>query len=106
MFLRSTEDEASVSVSCKQGQFNDCASTNTQEVLQDTRFEQRDLDITQFNGVHKLGDATLERLPEWLGWLEGVRDSEITWFYTDSQATTDLPHETRTKFVETFDERG
>ncbi len=106
MFLRSTEDEASVSVSCKQGQFNDCATTNTRELLQDTRFEQRDLDITQFNGVHKLGDATLDRLPEWLGWLEGARDSEITWFYTDSKATTDLPNETRTKFVETFDDSG
>ncbi|TNF86912.1 MAG: hypothetical protein EP301_07815, partial [Gammaproteobacteria bacterium] len=106
MFLRNTEDEASVSVSCKQGQFNDCATTNTQEVLQDTRFEQRDLDITQFNGVHKLGAATLDRLPEWLGWLEGVRDSEITWFYTDSKATTDLPSESRTKFVETFDASG
>ena len=106
MFLRNTEDEASVSVSCKQGQFNDCAETNTQELLQDTRFEERELDITQFNGVHKLGDATLDRLPEWLGWMERVRDSEISWFYTDSQATTDLPSETRTKFVETLDDAG
>jgi outer membrane receptor protein involved in Fe transport len=106
MFLRNTEDEASVSVSCKQGQFNDCVTTNTREVLQDTRFEQRDLDITQFNGVHKLGDATLDRLPEWLGWLEGARDSEIKWFYTDAEATTDLPNETRVKFVETFDDGG
>ena len=104
MFLRNSEDEASVSLSCKQGQFNDCASTNTRERLQDTRFEQRDLDITQFNGTHKLGDATLERLPEWLSWLEGVRDSEVNWFYTDSKATTDLPQETRVKFVETLDD--
>ncbi len=106
MFLRNTEDEASVSLSCQQGQFNDCESTNTRERLQDTRFEQRDLDITQFNGTHKLGDATLERLPEWLGWLEGVRDSEVNWFYTDSTADTDLPQETRVKFVETLDDDG
>ncbi len=104
MFLRNTEDEASVTVNCKQGQFNDCVDIQTQEVLQDIRFEQRDLDVTQFMGTHKLGDATLDRLPEWLGWLEGARDSEVTWFYTDSQATTDLPQETRAKFVETFDQ--
>ncbi|MEM8766926.1 MAG: TonB-dependent receptor [Pseudomonadota bacterium] len=103
MFLRNTEDEASVTVNCKQGQFNDCVDFQTQEVLQDIRFEQRDLDVTQFMGTHKIGDATLEKLPEWLGWLENVRDSEITWFYTDSKATTDLPQETRAKFVETFD---
>jgi len=106
MFLRNTEDEASVSLSCKQGQFNDCETTNTRERLQDIRFEQRDLDITQFNGTHKLGDATLDRLPQWLGWLEGVRDSEVNWFYTDSSATTDLPNETRVKFVETLDDNG
>lgn len=103
MFLRNTEDEASVSVSCKQGQFNDCSSSSTQEMLQDIRFEQRDLDITQFNGVHRLGDATLDRLPDWLGWLERIRDTEVTWFYTDAVAETDLPNETRVKFVETFD---
>lgn len=106
MFLRNSEDEASVSLSCKQGQFNDCLSTNTRERLQDVRFEQRDLDITQFNGTHKLGDATLARLPGWLGWLEGVRDSEVNWFYTDAEATTDLPQEARVKFVETLDANG
>jgi TonB-dependent receptor len=106
MFLRNTEDEASVSVSCQLGQFNDCATTNDREILQDIRFEQRDLDVTQFNGTHKLGDATLDRLPEWLGWMEGIRDSEINWFYSDSKATTDLPNETRVKFVESFDDAG
>ncbi len=103
MFLRNTEDEASVSLSCKQGQFNDCASTSDRERLNDIRYEQRDLDVTQFNGVHTLGSATLDRLPEWLGFLESVRGSEVTWFYTDASAETDIPNETRVKYVERLD---
>lgn len=103
MFLRNTEDEASESNSCKQGQFNDCGTTSTQELLKDIRYEQRDLDVTQFSGRHVLGAATLDRLPEWLGFLEAIRGSEVTWFYTDSKAQTDLPNETRVKFVETLD---
>lgn len=103
MFLRNTEDEASDSISCKQGQFNDCGTTYTQERLKEIRYEQRDLDVTQFSGTHELGSETLDRLPDWLGFLESVRGSEITWFYTDSKAQTDLPNETRVKFVETLD---
>lgn len=103
MFLRNTEDEASESISCKQGQFNDCASTNDQERLHDIRYERRDLDVTQFNGVHTLGDATLARLPEWLDFLERARNSEVNWFYTDAMAKTEVPNEARVKFVERLD---
>ncbi|MGE0623841.1 MAG: TonB-dependent receptor [Pseudomonadales bacterium] len=102
MFLRNSEDEAAATRTCRQGQFNDC-TTGTQELLQDIRFEERDLDVTQFTGEHKLGDATLSRLPEWLAFLETFRDTSASWFYTDSSAETDLPQELRSKFVQTFD---
>ena len=103
LFLRNTEDEATRTISCAQGQFNDCNASATQERLDDIRFERRDLDVTQFSGTHTLGVDTLAMLPDWMGFLDTVRDTEITWFYTDARAKTDLPNEVRVKFVETFD---
>lgn len=106
MFIRNTEDEANLSQQCSAGQDNrECEdqSNPTRGKTEKIRFEQRDLDITQFKGEHKLGDATLDRLPEWLGFLEGVRDSEVTWFYTDSKAATDLPNETTVQYVDGLD---
>jgi TonB-dependent receptor len=106
MFIRNTEDEANLSEQCSLGQDNrECEDevSPTRGRTEKLRFEQRDLDVTQFKGVHTLGDASLERLPEWLGWLEGVRDSEVTWFYADSKAATDIPNETTVQFVEGLD---
>jgi len=103
LFLRNSEDEASSTVNCRAGQYNDC-STGVQERLNDIRFEQRDLNVTQFIGEHTLGDATLSRLPEWLGFLEAFRGTSAEWFYSKSKAETDLPNEVRAKYVETFDQ--
>lgn len=106
MFIRNTEDEANLSQQCSAGQDNrECEdeSNPTRGKTERIRFEQRDLDITQFQGEHTLGDATLDRLPDWLGWMEGLRDSEVTWFYTDSKATTDLPNETTVQYVDGLD---
>jgi outer membrane receptor protein involved in Fe transport len=103
MFIRNTEDEATSTVNCRAGQYNDC-TTGVQERLNDIRFEQRDLDVTQVIGEHKLGDATLSRLPDWLGFLEAFRDTSVEWFYSTSKAETDLPNEVRAKYVETFDQ--
>ena len=102
LYLRNTEDEASVSLACRQGQYNDCGTTNTRERLQDVRYEERELEVLQLRGEHKLGDATLAMLPDWLGFAESVRDLSVEWFYADSTARTDIPNETRVKFVETL----
>lgn len=105
MFLRSTEDEASNGFTCLDSQFNDCFSevSPTQGRLFDTRFEERELWVNQISGTHKLGDATLDLLPEALGFLERVRDSQFTWYYSDARAESDIPNETRFGLVETLD---
>jgi len=102
MFLRNTEDEATVAEACTLGQFNDCGTTNNRERLQDVRFEQRDLEVLQVSGEHALNDDTFDALP-FLGFLSGLRGTTASWFYTDSTAETDLPNEARVRFVEDLD---
>ncbi len=102
MFIRNTEDEATFSQACTLGQFNDCGTTSTRERLEDIRFEQRDLEIFQLSGEHVLGEDTFDRLP-FLGFLRGFTGTKGSWFYTDSTAETNLPNETRVRFVEDID---
>jgi hypothetical protein len=99
MFLRNTEDEVTVSEACLLGQFNDCGTTQTRERLQDIRFEQRDLEVFQLSGEHRLGEDTFDRFG-FLRFLDFMQDSEISWFFTDSTAETNLPNETRVRFLE------
>ncbi|MBX3706340.1 MAG: outer membrane beta-barrel protein [Pseudomonadales bacterium] len=103
--LRNTEDETSNVITCLDGQFNDCGDElrPTQGRLYDIRYEQRDLRVNQVTGRHKLGDATLGFLPEMFGFLERVRDLEVTWYYSDSTAKSDIPNEARFGLIETLD---
>lgn len=102
MALRNTEDEASDIVSCQDGQFNDCnaAVGAAQGRLFDIRYEARELRLNQINGRHKLGDATLELLPDFLSFLEHIRDTQFTWYYSDAIAESDIPGEVRFGLVE------
>ncbi|MDJ0940096.1 MAG: TonB-dependent receptor [Woeseiaceae bacterium] len=102
LFLRNTEDEATVAESCTLGQFNDCETTNNRERIQDTRFEQRDLEVLQVSGEHALNEDTFDEFP-FLNFLRGLEGASGSWFYTESTAETDLPNETRVKFVEDLD---
>ena len=105
MFIRNTEDEAGVTLSCLQGQFNDCGdiSTPAQGRLYDVRYEERELRLNQIFGDHKLGDSTLERLPEFLSWAEKLRDLNFSWYYSDATAESDIPNEVRFSFVDALD---
>ncbi len=105
MFLRNTEDEASESLACRLGQFNDCETTNDRERFQSLRFEERELEVLQFSGEHRLNDDTFDRFP-FLEFLRGLQGTEASWFYTDSQATTDIPNETRVRFVDRLNDDG
>lgn len=102
MALRNTEDEASDIVTCQDGQFNDCnaAVGAAQGRLFDIRYEARELRLNQINGRHKLGDATLAMLPDFLSFLEKVRDTQFTWYYSDAVAESDIPGEVRFSLVE------
>ena len=102
MFIRNTEDEASVSLTCAIGQFNDCEdAAPSQGRIAELRFEQRELEVHQISGSHKLGEATLDTL----GWefLERFRDAEYTWYWSDSEATTEIPNEVRMESIDNLD---
>ena len=103
MLLRNTEDDASFSLTCQQGQFNDCADDNpTQGRVADIRFEQRELIVNQVRGEHTLGDDTYEVLP-FLERLQLLRDTTVTWYYSEAEATTDIPNEVRVGSLDVLD---
>ena len=103
MLLRNTEDDASFSLTCQQGQFNDCADDNpTQGRVADIRFEERELIVNQVRGEHTLGDATLEVFP-FLERLYFVRDTTVSWYYSEAEATTDIPNEVRVGMLDVLD---
>lgn len=100
--LRNTEDDAVVTTTCLQGQFNDCFDDlPTQGRVFETRYEQRELGVDQFAGTHRLGDDTLDLLSglpwvgDTLGVLSRVQDLEVKWYYSDARAETEVPGEVR-----------
>ncbi|NQV87682.1 MAG: TonB-dependent receptor [Woeseiaceae bacterium] len=58
------------------------------------QYEERELLTNQVTGTHYLGDATRERFP-FLDKLLGFVPTEtsISWFWSDSEATTDIPNQ-------------
>ncbi|MEM7078721.1 MAG: TonB-dependent receptor plug domain-containing protein [Pseudomonadota bacterium] len=104
MYLRNTEDEAAISLTCAEGQFNDCADGSpSQGRIAELRYEQRELEVQQLSGSNELGYDTLDRLPEWLDFLEKFALTKYTWFWSDSTATTDIPSEVRMEAVDNLD---
>ncbi len=58
------------------------------------RFEERELVTNQIQGSHYFGETTREKFPiveTLLGWLPD--ETNVSWFYSDSKATTDIPNE-------------
>ncbi len=103
MFLRDTDDDASISLTCRQGEVNDCADDSpAQGRVADIRFEQRELFVNQVWGEHTLGADTLAfvPLPENLHFL---RDTTMTWYFSEAEATTDIPNEVRVSSLDSLD---
>ena len=92
LLLRNTEDDATSTRSCSQGQYNDCMdeSSPVQGRIFGMRYEQREMLMHQFNGKHTLGDETLDVLPDF---MEFLREGNFAWYYTLATAETVLPHE-------------
>ena len=58
------------------------------------QFEERNMDVIQFSGTHYLGDDTRDRfgfVDSLFGWASP--ETKITWFYSDSNAETDIPNQ-------------
>ena len=104
LLLRNTEDDASFSLTCQQGQFNDCADDNpTQGRVAEVRFEERELIVHQVSGEHTLGEATLDMLPSALRFLAFAQDARFTWYYSQATARTGIPNEVRVGSVDALD---
>ena len=95
LLLRNTEDDASTSRTCLQGQFNDCSDEEspTQGRINSVRFEHRDLIVNQIRGQHTLGRETLGFLPLKSELLEQFQGAKFSWYYTDASAETHIPNE-------------
>lgn len=109
LFLRNTEDDANRSLTCNQGQFNDCFDPSNPQrgEVTSTRYEERDLLVNQFSGEHRLGQDTLDALPGMLEpvrpLLEALQGLGGSWYYSDARAETGLPGETRISAVQRLD---
>jgi TonB-dependent receptor len=93
IFLRNTEDEASLTLGHN---FNFRREAGARLRNYRIRFEERELELYQVHGSHRLGNATgelLERLH--LGWLNPgfARDLGAEWYYSEAKARTDIPSE-------------
>lgn len=60
------------------------------------RYEQRELEVFQLTGDHKIGYNTLEAL-SWGEKISFLENLEFNWFYSDATATTEIPSETVVK---------
>ncbi len=95
LYLRNTDDEVGIRDYFNENRsFLDQAGFRTQTI----RFEERELTTIQFTGTHRAGDEIKSLLPFGLaGWLPD--DAELKWFYSDSNAKTDIPNQVN---VESF----
>lgn len=91
LFLRSTDDETAI-----RDFFNENREISDGIGFRDYRlqFEERNMLTNQIKGTHYLGEATRDRLPfleSLAGWLP--HDTGIDWFYSESEAETDIPNQ-------------
>ena len=91
LFLRNTDDETEIF-----DFFNENRLKSGGRGFRDYRlqFEEREMVTHQIKGTHRLGAATIERLGAFgkpFGLLP--EETEIRWFYSDSEADTDIPNQ-------------
>ena len=99
LYLRNTEDEASLTLG---NNFNFQAESGAQLRNYRIRFEERELEVLQLGGRHKLGTATLDLLGFVPG-LSALEEMAFDWYYTDATAETDIPNEVQFSAVDRLD---
>jgi TonB-dependent receptor len=90
LFLRNTDDETEVFDYFNENRFKSSGRGVREYRLE---FEEREMETHQITGTHFLGSETRARfgfLDSMLGFLP--EESSVTWFYSDSEATTDIPN--------------
>jgi TonB-dependent receptor len=101
LFLRNTDDETEVF-----DYFNENRFRSSGRGVREYRFEweEREMTTHQVRGTHRLGAETRDRFglaDKLLGFLP--EDAELAWFYSDSEATTDIPNRVNIKSFTTND---
>ena len=96
LYLRNTEDEASLTVG---NTFNFQANAGAALRNYRIRFEERELEVLQLSGRHKLGGATLDVL-DFVPGARNLEDLVFDWYYTDASADTDIPNEVQFSAVD------
>jgi outer membrane receptor protein involved in Fe transport len=89
LYLRNTDDEAAQTTG---NNFNFQAASGDQLRSYGIRYEERELQVLQLAGRHRLGPATRELLGGFDA-LPALDDLEFGWYYSDATATTDIPTE-------------
>ncbi len=86
LWLRNTDDETAIS-----DFFNENREVSDGRGFRNYRleWEERNMSVVQFQGTHRTGGATKELLRGWVDWLPD--EFEVSWYYSDSDAETDLP---------------
>jgi TonB-dependent receptor len=90
LFLRNTDDETEVFDYFNENRFKSSGRGVREYRLE---FEEREMTTNQINGTHYLGAETRARF----GFLDSVlgflpEETRISWFYSDSEATTEIPN--------------
>lgn len=99
IFLRNTEDDASITTG---NNFNFRKEDGRQLRNHRVRYEERELELVQLRGSHRLGPETMALLDGVLN-LKGLEDLAFEWYWSDATAATDLPSEVQFSFQDTVD---
>jgi TonB-dependent receptor len=92
LFLRNTDDETEVFDYFNENRFKSSGRGVREYRLE---FEERELETHQVTGTHYIGADTRSRfgfLDSLAGFFRLPEESRITWFYSDSESTTDIPN--------------
>lgn len=91
LFLRNTDDETSV-----RDFFNENREISDGLGFRNYgfKFEEREMLTTQVRGTHVIGEDTREKSPLVRAVFQWAPvETEVSWFYSESKATTDIPNE-------------
>ena len=92
LFLRNTDDETEVFDYFNENRFKSSGRGVREYRLE---FEEREMTTNQINGTHYIGAETRERfgIVDTLAGFVGLpEETRIDWFYSDSEATTEIPN--------------
>jgi len=103
LFLRNTDDETEIFDYFNENRFKSSGRGVREYRLE---FEEREMETHQVTGTHYLGADTRSRF----GFVDSLasffrlpEESRLTWFYSDSEATTDIPNRMQVNSFTTTD---